>query len=124
MSRDDWSSRALVCIASRECIVSEHQGALSAYVPATRTARPADVFADPLKHYIIETVVLEDRKVRTRQLGIVMALVLGIFVSQWPVAFSSANAVTSSVISADAFGAPTVVLTERLAFAGGLLGSY
>ncbi len=102
----------------------EHQGALSAYVPATQTARPADVFADPLKHYIIETVVLEDRKVRTRQLGIVLALVLGIFISQWPVAFSSANAVTSSVISADAFGAPTVVLTERLAFAGGLLGSY
>ena len=53
-----------------------------------------------------------------------MALVLGIFVSQWPVAFSSANAVTSSIIGADAFGAPTVVLTERLAFAGGLLGSY
>ena len=53
-----------------------------------------------------------------------LALVLGIFISQWPVAFSSANAVTSSVISADAFGAPTVVLTERLAFAGGLLGSY
>jgi hypothetical protein len=104
--------------------VSEHQEALSAYVPASQTTRPADSFADPLKHYIIETVALEDRKVRTRQLGIVMALVLGIFVSQWPVAFSSANAVTSSIIGADAFGAPTVVLTERLAFAGGLLGSY
>jgi hypothetical protein len=104
--------------------VTEHQGALSAYVPTSQTARPADDFADPLKHYIVETVALEDRKVRARQLGIVLALVMGIFVSQWPVAFSSANAVTSSVIGADAFGAPTVVLTERLAFAGGLLGSF
>jgi hypothetical protein len=93
-------------------------------VPTSQAARPADGFADPLKHYIIETVALEDRKVRARQLGVVLALVLGIFVSQWPVAFSSANAVTSSVIGADAFGTPTLVLTERLAFAGGLQGSF
>jgi hypothetical protein len=93
-------------------------------VPTSQTARPADGFADPLKHYIIETVAIEDRRLRARQLGVVLALVLGIFVSQWPVAFSSANAVTSSVIGADAFGAPTLVLTERLAFAGGLQGSF
>ena len=52
------------------------KGLCRPYVPTSQAARPADGFADPLKHYIIETVALEDRKVRARQLGVVLALVL------------------------------------------------
>lgn len=102
------------------------KGALSAYVPANASAPAADGFADPLKSYILETVALEDRKVRVRQLGIVLLLVGGLFVSQWPVAFSSANAVTSVIINAEAVvnHLPTTISLERLAFAGGLQAGF
>lgn len=102
------------------------KGALSAYVPASRSAPAADGFADPLKNYILETVALEDRKVRVRQLGIVLLLVGGLFVSQWPVAFSSANAVTSVIIDAEFVvnHLPATISLERMAFAGGLQAGF
>ena len=100
-------------------------GTLSAYVPAREPDRAADGFADPLQHYIVETVAIEERKVRVRQLGIVLALIGGIVVTQWPFSFDSANAVTSVVASAEAVAnhIPAISL-ERLAFAGGLQSGF
>ena len=101
--------------------MTEYRRALSAYVPATASACNAD-FEYPLKIYIIETVEREARFKRLRQLGIALAVLVGFFACQWPVAFSSANAVPSLPISAHAAGAraPLTIPRERLAFATGL----
>lgn len=99
-------------------------GALSAYVPASEPGRAAD-FEDPLKHYILETTAREARKVRVRQLGIVLALIGGLAVSQWPIAFSSANAVPTVVQRAEAAaGDSHTISLERLAFAGGFQNGF
>jgi hypothetical protein len=102
--------------------VSESKAALSAYVPASATVRTARKFELPLEIYIIETVERETRMARLRQLGFALVLVAGVFVSQWPVAFSAANAVPSVPISAHAAGvrAPATAAPERLAFAIGM----
>lgn len=104
----------------------ERREALSAYVPVRTPARDAVDFELPLKIYIIETVERETRVKQLRQLGIIAALVVGMFVCQWPVAFSSANAVPSLPISATAAGArgPAIVVPERLAFATGMRDAY
>jgi hypothetical protein len=103
--------------------------ALSAYVPAKGQdyvpAQAADGFEDPLKLYILETVERDTRSKRLRQLGIALVLVGGIFVSQWPVAFSSANAVTSVVMNAEAsISDVSTILPERLAFAAGMRDGF
>ena len=106
--------------------MSESKAALSAYVPVSATARTARKFELPLEIYIIETVEREARMVRMRQLGFALALVAGIFVSQWPVAFSAANAVPTLPISAQEAGAriSAAVMPDRFTFAGGMLSSF
>ena len=106
--------------------MSESKAALSAYVPVSATARTARKFELPLEIYIIETVEREARMVRMRQLGFALALVAGIFVSQWPVAFSAANAVPTLPISAQEAGAriSAAVMPDRFTFAGGMLASF
>ena len=81
----------------------------------------ADDFDNPQKLYILETVARDARSKASRRLVVAFALV-GIFVSQWPVAFSVANAVPSLPVSAHAAGvrAPVIVAPERLAFAVGM----
>ena len=102
--------------------MSESKAALSAYVPVSATARTARKFELPLEIYIIETVEREARMARLRQVGFALVLVAGVFVSQWPVAFSAANAVPSLPVSAHAAGvrAPVIAAPERLAFAAGM----
>jgi hypothetical protein len=107
--------------------VSESKAALTAYVPVSATARTARKFELPLETYIIETVEREARRtVRLRQLGFALTLVAGIFVSQWPVAFSSANAVPSLPVSAQEAGARTATagVPQRFDFAAGMQSSY
>jgi hypothetical protein len=101
--------------------VTDYRRALSAYVPATASACNAD-FEYPLKIYIIETVERETRFKQLRQLGIALTVLVGFFACQWPVTFSSANAVPSLPISAHAAGArvPLTISPERFAFATGL----
>jgi hypothetical protein len=98
---------------------------LSAYVPANAPAPIAD-FEYSLKIYIIETVEREAHFKRLRQLGITLTVLFGICASQWPVAFSSANAVPSLRVSAYAAGARSVVAIplERLEFAAGLQDGF
>jgi len=76
-------------------------------------------FALPLQVYIIETIELRARSKRLRQLALIAALVVGIFVSQWPTAYSSANAVPSLPVSALEAGAREIApeVFDRLAFA-------
>ena len=106
--------------------MSESKAALSAYVPVSATARTARKFELPLEDYIIETVEREARMARMRQLGFALALVAGIFVSQWPVAFNAANAVPSLPVSAQEAGAriSAAVMPDRFTFAGGMLASF
>jgi hypothetical protein len=106
--------------------VSESRAALSAYVPVSATARTASKFELPLENYIIETVEREARIARLRQLGFALVLVGGLFVSQWPVSFSAANAVPSLPVSAEEAGAriSAAVMPDRFTFAGGMLSSY
>jgi hypothetical protein len=101
--------------------VTDRRETLSAYVPANAPAPTAD-FEYSLKIYIIETVEREAHFKRLRQLGITLTVLFGICASQWPVAFSSANAVPSLRVSAYAAGARSVVAIplERLEFAVGL----
>jgi hypothetical protein len=101
--------------------VTEYRGALSAYVPANASAHTTD-FEYPLKIYIIETVERQVRFRRLRQLGVALTVLVGICACQWPVAFSTANAVPSLPVSAHAAGAriPATISPERLAFATGL----
>jgi hypothetical protein len=106
--------------------VSESKAALSAYVPVSATARTTKKFELPLEIYIIETVERETRTARLRQLGFALTLVAGIFVSQWPVAFSSANAVPGLPVSAQEAGAriAAAVAPQRFDFASGMQSSY
>lgn len=106
--------------------MTECRETLSAYVPIRAPARGVADFDLPLRVYIIETVEYEARVRRLRQFGIVAVLVIGMFVFQWPVAFSSANAVPSLPISAAEAGAraPVAVAPHRLAFAVGLGEHY
>ena len=101
--------------------MTDCRGALSAYVPVNASAQTVD-FEYPLKIYIIETVERETRFKRLRQLGLALTVLVGICACQWPVAFSSANAVPSLPVSAHAAGAriPATIPPERLAFASGL----
>lgn len=101
--------------------MTECREALSAYVPVNASAQTVD-FEYPLKIYIIETVERETRFRRLRQLGVALTVLVGIFACQWPVAFSSANAVPSLPVSAHAAGArsPATIPPERLTFATGL----
>ena len=101
--------------------MTDRRETLSAYVPVKASAPTAD-FEYPLKIYIIETVEREAHFKRLRQLGITLTVLFGIFASQWPVAFSSANAVPSVPVSAHAAGARSVatIPLERLVFAAGL----
>jgi hypothetical protein len=97
--------------------------ALSAYVPARASAPHTIDFALPLQVYIIETIEIEARSKLLRQVAMVATLVVGMFICQWPVAFSAANAVPTLPVSAQAAGAriATPVVVERLAFASDLM---
>ncbi|MFA5898730.1 MAG: hypothetical protein WC829_06410 [Hyphomicrobium sp.] len=101
--------------------MTECKRALSAYVPTHAPAPNTIDFTIPLQVYIIETIERETRARLLRQFALVATLVAGMFVGQWPVAFSSANAVPGVPISAHAAGARTVApeLMMRLAFAPG-----
>lgn len=102
--------------------MTESKRALSAYSPAYAPAPATIDFALPLQVYIIETIERDQRSRLLRQIGMVAALVVGMFVSQWPVAFSAANAVPSLPISAKAAGVREFVpeAVERFNFVGGL----
>jgi hypothetical protein len=102
--------------------VTESHRALSAYTPTHASAAATIDFALPLQIYIIETIERDAYTRRLRQVGMIATLVVGMFVSQWPVAFSTANAVPTVPISAKEAGARTSpVAMERLAFAPGLI---
>lgn len=96
--------------------------ALSAYRPTHAPALDPIDFEIPLQVYIIETIERDARNKLLRQLALVAVVVAGMFVSQWPMAFNSANAVPGVPISAHAAGARTVTpeVMIRLAFAPGL----
>jgi hypothetical protein len=105
--------------------VTERRASLSAYVPAKASAQTsAQAVADfdnPQKLYILETVARDARRTASRRLVVALAL-MGIFASQWPVAFGVANAVPGLPVSAQAAGArsPVIAAPERLAFAIGM----
>ena len=105
--------------------MTERRASLSAYVPAKASAQMSaqavDDFDKPQKLYILETVARDARSKASRRLGVAFAF-MGIFASQWPVAFSVANAVPSLPVSAHAAGvrAPLIAAPERLAFAAGM----
>lgn len=102
--------------------MTESKRALSAFTPA-RAPAPATIdFALPLQVYIIETIERDQRHKLLRQMGMVVALVVGMFVCQWPAAFSAANAVPSLPISAKSAGARELVpeAVERFNFVRGL----
>lgn len=109
-------------IASGVCIVTECQRALSAYVPAHASVPTQLDFALPLQVYIIETIERDARNKLLRQLTLVATLVIGMFVGQWPAAFSAANAVPTIPVIAQAAGTRVVtpVVIERLAFAANM----
>ena len=106
--------------------MTEHKEVLSAYLPVTAPGRAVADFDLPLKIYIIETTERQARSMHLRQFGIFAALFLGMFVFQWPVASTSANAVPSLPVSAQAAGArlATAAAPMRFAFAAGLKQSY
>ena len=99
--------------------MTDRRGGLSAYVPAHPHTHSADAFALPLQVYIIETVERQARLRQLRQAAVVAALVVGMFVFQWPVVPSAANAVPSLPVSAVSAGvhAPAPAKVDRLAFA-------
>lgn len=102
--------------------MTECQKALSAYVPAHASSPARIDFALPLQVYIIETIERDARSNLLRQISLVAALVVGMFVSQWPVAFNVANAVPSLPVSAKAAGVREAVpeAVERFNFVRGL----
>ena len=106
--------------------MTEYKEVLSAYVPVKAPGRAVADFDLPLKIYIIETTERQTRSMHLRQFGIFVALFVGMFVCQWPVASTSANAVPSLPISAQAAGArvATAAAPARFAFAAGLQQSY
>jgi len=99
--------------------VTHSRGGLSAYAPARPHTPSAAAFSLPLQAYIVETVERQARRHRLRQAAAMAALVVGMFVFQWPVAPSVANAVPSLPVSAAAVGlhTPTSATVDRLAFA-------
>jgi len=99
--------------------VTHSRGGLSAYAPARPHTPSAAAFSLPLQAYIVETVERQARRHRLRQAAAMAALVVGMFVFQWPVAPSAANAVPSLPVSAAAVGVhtPTSATVDRLAFA-------
>ena len=99
--------------------MTHSRGGLSAYVPARPHTPSAAAFPQPLQAYIIETVERQARRHKLRQAAAVTALVIGMFVFQWPVAPSVANAVPSLPVSAVSAGvhAPAPAKVDRLAFA-------
>ncbi len=105
--------------------MTERRASLSSYVPAKAlvqtSAQAADDFDNPQKLYILETLARDARSKASRRLVVALALI-GILVSQWPVAFSAANAVPSLPVSAHAAGARASVIAApgRLAFAAGM----
>jgi hypothetical protein len=126
MSRDVSDRGRWLVPLPGECVVTESRGALSVYVPVKASTGAAVDFELPLKIYIIETVERETRSKHLRQFGIVAALVVGMFLCQWPASYSSANAVPSLPISAAAAGArvPAAAAPHRLAFAAGMQNSF
>ena len=106
--------------------MTEYKEVLSAYVPVQAPGRAVADFDLPLKIYIIETTEREHRSKHLRQFGILAALFVGMFVCQWPVVSTSANAVPSLPVSAQAAGARVATATApmRFAFAAGLKQSY
>ena len=106
--------------------MTQYKEVLSAYVPVQAPGRAVADFDLPLKIYIIETTEREHRSKHLRQFGILAALFVGMFVCQWPVASTSANAVPSLPVSAQAAGARVATATApmRFAFAAGLKQSY
>lgn len=105
--------------------MTERRASLSVYVPAKASAQTppqaVDNFDNSQKLYILETVARDARSKASRRVVLAMAL-MGIFVSQWPVAYSPANAVPNLPVSAHAAGVrgPAMAAPERLAFATGL----
>ena len=105
--------------------MTDRRASLSAYVPAKASAQTsaqaAADFDNPQKLYILETVARDARSKASRRLVVAFALI-GIFVSQWPVAFSPANGVASLPVRAQAAGVrpPVIAAPERLAFAAGM----
>ena len=102
--------------------MTERRASLSAYVPAkasAQTSAQAVDFDNPQKLYILETVARDARRTASRRLVVALAL-MGIFASQWPVAFGVANAVPGLPVSAQAARAPVTAAPERLAFAIGM----
>jgi len=102
--------------------VTHSRGGLSAYVPARPHTPSAATFPLPLQAYIIETVERQARRHKLRQAAAVTALVIGMFVFQWPVAPSVANAVPNLPVSSAASGAhvPAPATVDRLAFAASM----
>lgn len=102
--------------------MTDRKRALLAYAPAHASAPTSTEFALPLQVYIIETIERDARTRLVRQAGMIAALVVGLFILQWPAFFSAANAVPSLPVSAQAAGAREISpqLMERLAFAPGL----
>jgi hypothetical protein len=125
MSRHLYARGHWLLYRVRECIVTERRASLSVYVPAKASAQTSpqavDDFDNSQKLYILETVARDARSKASRRVVVAMAL-MGFFASQWPVAFSAANAVPSLPVSAHAAGvrAPVMAAPERLAFAAGL----
>lgn len=108
-----------------ECVVSESRGTLSAYRPPAASARAPAELELPLKIYIIETVELQARSKQLRELGIVVALVIGIVASVGQVAWDSAKVVPNLPVSAQDAGMLAVdALAPRLTFGTGLQASF
>lgn len=99
----------------------ESRGTLSAYRPPAASARvPADLEL-PLQIYIVETVELQARSKQLRELGIVVALAIGILASLWQFAWDSAKGVPNLPAVAQDAGVMAVdALAQRLTFGTGL----
>ena len=106
--------------------MTHSRGGLSAYVPARPHTPSVAAFPLPLQAYIIETVERQARRHKLRQAAAVTALVIGMFVFQWPVAPSVANAVPSLPVSAATAGVhtPTSATVDRLAFAASMRTAF
>lgn len=105
--------------------MTEKKGTLSAYAPPRASPRVPANFELPLQIYIIETVEREARSKQLRELGIVVALVIGIFASLGHVAWDSAKAVPGLPSVAQEAGVLAVdAISSRLTFGAGLQTSY
>ena len=98
--------------------MTERRASLSAYVPAkasAQTSAQAVDFDNPQTLYILDTVARDARRKTSRRMVVAFGL-MGIFASQWPVAFTVANAVPGLPVSAQAAGVrvPVTAEPERL----------